>query len=251
VIVLVRHAEAVAPSDSGYEENDRPLAGAGRRDSEQLADELSAEAVAAIYSSPYPRAVQTVEPLARRLGAEISLVDDLRERLLSLRALPDWRERLQLSWKDFGYALEDGESSAEAQRRVTDVLATLRRRHLGTRIVVASHGNLIALGLHAIVPDQVTSSSGPPCPRRRSTYCPATARCQGPDSATEISTTDFSSSVWRSARTAICTATTISSTANDRCSVLLESELATTSPSLAVGTDARPITIASRQFTFP
>jgi 2,3-bisphosphoglycerate-dependent phosphoglycerate mutase len=155
VIVLVRHAEAVAPSDSGYEENDRPLAGAGRRDSEQLADELSAEAVAAIYSSPYPRAVQTVEPLARRLGAEISLVDDLRERLLSLRALPDWRERLQLSWKDFGYALEDGESSAEAQRRVTGVLATLRRRHPDTRIVVASHGNLIALGLHAIVPDQV------------------------------------------------------------------------------------------------
>jgi 2,3-bisphosphoglycerate-dependent phosphoglycerate mutase len=155
VIVLVRHAEAAAPSDSGYEENDRPLAGAGRRDAERLAAELSAEAVAAIYSSPYPRAVQTVEPLARRLGAEISLVDDLRERLLSLRALPDWPEQLQLSWRDFGYALEDGESSAEAQHRVTEVLATLRRRHPGMRIVVASHGNLIALALHAIVPDQI------------------------------------------------------------------------------------------------
>jgi broad specificity phosphatase PhoE len=155
VIVLVRHAEAVAPSDPRYEENDRPLTGAGRREAERLADELADEAVAAVYSSPYPRAVQTVEPLARRLGLEISLVDDLRERLLSLGALPDWREQLHRSWTDFGFAMEDGESSAEAQRRVNKVLATLRGRHPGGRIVVASHGNLIALALHAIAPDQV------------------------------------------------------------------------------------------------
>jgi 2,3-bisphosphoglycerate-dependent phosphoglycerate mutase len=155
VIVLVRHAEAVAPSDPRYEENDRPLTDAGRRDAERLADELADEAVGAIYSSPYPRAVQTVEPLARRLGTEINLVDDLRERLLSLGALPGWREQLNRSWTDFGYALTDGESSTEAQLRVNEVLATLRRRHLDTRIVVASHGNLIALALHSMMPDQV------------------------------------------------------------------------------------------------
>jgi 2,3-bisphosphoglycerate-dependent phosphoglycerate mutase len=155
VIVLVRHAEAVAASDPRYEENDRPLSDAGRRAAERLADELATEAVDAIYSSPYTRAVQTVEPLARRTGVEISLVDDLRERLLSPRALPDWRERLQRAWTNFGYALEDGESSAEARRRVTGVLETLRRRHPGARTVVASHGNPIALALHAIVPDQV------------------------------------------------------------------------------------------------
>jgi broad specificity phosphatase PhoE len=155
VIVLLRHAEAVTPSDPRYEENNRPLAVAGRREAERLADELAVEAVAAIYSSPYPRAVQTVEPLARRLRLEIDLVDDLRERLLSPGALPGWREQLQRSWTDFRYALEDGESSAEAQRRVTEVLETLRRRHPGIRIVVASHGNLIALALHAIAPGQV------------------------------------------------------------------------------------------------
>lgn len=155
MIVLVRHAQPVAPSDPRYEQNDRPLAVAGRGEAERLADRLAAEAVTAIYSSPYPRAVQTVEPLARRLGFEISLVDDLRERLLSPGALPDWREQLQRSWTDFEYALEDGESSAEAQRRVTAVLALLRRRHPGGRIVVASHGNLMALALHAVAPEQV------------------------------------------------------------------------------------------------
>ena len=155
MIVLVRHAAAVAPSDPRYEENDRPLADGGRRDAERLADELAADAVDAIYSSPYPRAVQTVAPLARLVGLEISLIDDLRERLLSTGALPDWRKRLRRTWADFGYALDGGESSAEAQRRVTEVLATLQERHSGERIVAASHGNLIALALHAIVPDQV------------------------------------------------------------------------------------------------
>ena len=154
MIVLVRHAEPVAPSDPRYEENDRPLTDAGRRDAERLADRLAADTVDAVYSSPYPRAVQTVEPLARRVGSEINLVDDLRERLLSPGALPDWRERLQRAWTDFGYALEGGESSAQAQQRVSGVLGTLQGRHPG-RIVVASHGNLIALALHAIVPDQV------------------------------------------------------------------------------------------------
>ena len=153
--MLVRHAEAVAPSDPRYEENDRPLTDAGRRDAERLAGELAAEAADAIYSSPYPRAVQTVEPFARRVGSEISLVDDLRERLLSPGALPDWREHLQRAWTDFGYALEGGESSAEAQRRVTEVLGMLQGRHIGSRIVVASHGNLIALALHSMMPDQV------------------------------------------------------------------------------------------------
>jgi 2,3-bisphosphoglycerate-dependent phosphoglycerate mutase len=195
VIVLVRHAEAVAPSDPRYEENDRPLADAGRRDAERLADQLATEAVTAVYSSPYPRAVQTVEPLARRLGLEISLVDDLRERLLSPGALPDWRKQLQRSWTDSGYALEDGESSREARRRVTAVLATLRRRHLGTRIVVASHGNLIALALHDMVPDRVDFEFWAAMPTRRCTCSRATAASQGPDSATEISTTGFSSSV--------------------------------------------------------
>jgi broad specificity phosphatase PhoE len=180
VIVLVRHAEAVAPSDPRFEENDRPLAEAGRRDAERLADQLADEAVDAIYSSPYPRAMQTVEPLARRVGAEISLIDDLRERLLSLGALPDWRKRLQRSWTDFGHALADGESSAEAQRRVTEALTALRRRHPGRRIVVASHGNLIALALHVIVPDQVDYEFWAAMPTPAVYLLPGDGKASGP-----------------------------------------------------------------------
>jgi 2,3-bisphosphoglycerate-dependent phosphoglycerate mutase len=74
-----------------------------------LAAELVREPVAAIYSSPYPRARHTVEPLARRLSLEIETVDDLRERLLSEGPLPDWHVHVERVWSDFSCALLAGE----------------------------------------------------------------------------------------------------------------------------------------------
>ena len=154
-ILLVRHAEPVAPGDPRYDENDRPLSPLGRQQAERLADDLSVESVSAVYSSPYPRAVQTVEPLARRLSLDITIVHALRERLLSPDPLPDWRDQLRQAWQDFAFRLPGGESSAQAQRRLRRVLAELARRHADETVVVASHGNLIALGLHAVAPQIV------------------------------------------------------------------------------------------------
>jgi 2,3-bisphosphoglycerate-dependent phosphoglycerate mutase len=155
VILLVRHAQPVAPGDPRYPENDRPLSPLGRRQAEQLRDELAGEEPAAIYSSPYPRALHTVEPLARLSGLDVTIVDDLRERLLSVEPMADWRERLRQSWRDFSLEVGGGESSAGAQLRVRTVLDELATRHADDTVIVASHGNLIALGLHAIAPDLV------------------------------------------------------------------------------------------------
>src|SRR6476659_8036797 len=72
---------------------------------------------------------------------------------LSPGALPDVWEHLQRAWTDFGSALEGGKASAEGQRRVTEVLGMLQGRHIGSRRVVASHDDPIALALPAIVPE--------------------------------------------------------------------------------------------------
>jgi 2,3-bisphosphoglycerate-dependent phosphoglycerate mutase len=154
-IVLVRHAEPVQPGDPRFEENDRPLSDAGAKQAQRLAGVLGARAPAAIYSSPYPRAVQTVEPLARQSGLAIEIVDDLRERLLSPGPLPDWRSALGRSFTDFDVRAPGGESSREAQVRVLGVLDAVRERHGNRRVILASHGNLIALALHAHAPDTV------------------------------------------------------------------------------------------------
>jgi 2,3-bisphosphoglycerate-dependent phosphoglycerate mutase len=123
------------------------LTEAGRTAAASLAVELSAEPIAAVYSSPYPRARETVEPLAAALGLPIAVLDDLRERLLSPDAFDDWLSALRRSFDEPDYALPGGESSRQAGERVAAVLDGVAALHRGQTVVCASHGNLLALAL--------------------------------------------------------------------------------------------------------
>ncbi len=156
-IILIRHADPVRPGVGNFAENERPLTKRGCRDAAALAESLAAQladtGVRAVVSSPYLRAIQTVEPIARRLKIAIELVGDLRERVLSPSDdLPDWREHLQRSWQDFDYALPGGESGRVAQARILSVFDNARRRHSSGTLVFGSHGNLISLALAAFDP---------------------------------------------------------------------------------------------------
>jgi len=148
-VLLIRHAESVAPGISGFDEYTRPLTVKGMRDAQQLCDTLTSTRIDAVYSSPYLRARQTIEPIALARGLTIETVEDLRERLLSSGDLPDWRTQLKRSWEDFDYAPVGGETSREAQARVVRVLDMVASRHAAGTVIVASHGNLIALALNA------------------------------------------------------------------------------------------------------
>ncbi len=152
-VLLVRHAEPVAPGTQGFDEFNRPLTAKGMRDAERLRQIHGSTRIDAAYSSPYLRARQTIEPIARARGLSIETADDLRERLLSPADLPNWREHLKCSWNDFDYAPHGGESSRVAQSRVVQVLETVAARHKAGTVIVASHGNLIALALHAFIPN--------------------------------------------------------------------------------------------------
>jgi 2,3-bisphosphoglycerate-dependent phosphoglycerate mutase len=154
-IVLVRHAESVPPGTPGWKERDeeRPLTEKGLRQAYELAFELEPYILTACYASPYPRAVQTVTPTAQRRFLEVQLLADLRERLLVRDGTRDWHEDLAQSWTDADYAPPGGESGRAAQRRGVSVLDLLRTRHTdGGRLLVGSHGNLIALMLQALEP---------------------------------------------------------------------------------------------------
>lgn len=70
---VVRHA------DAGNGPDDRPLEDGGRRQAERIADRLADAGVTRILSSRYPRCLQTVEPLAARLGIEVEVHESLAE----------------------------------------------------------------------------------------------------------------------------------------------------------------------------
>jgi 2,3-bisphosphoglycerate-dependent phosphoglycerate mutase len=153
-VLLIRHAESMPPGTSGYADDDRPLTDAGRQAAEELAFELGEWHVGAIYSSPYARAVETVEPLARLRRLEVQLLDDLRERRLALDLHDGWEDTLIRGWADPDFAMPGAESGREAQRRGIATLDLLRIRHAGGgRVAAASHGNLIALILQVLEPE--------------------------------------------------------------------------------------------------
>ena len=71
VIYLVRHAKAGERRVWEGDDEARPLSKLGWRQSEAIAKRLAAKRVSSLYSSPYIRCIQTLQPLADRLGLEI------------------------------------------------------------------------------------------------------------------------------------------------------------------------------------
>lgn len=152
-VILVRHAEPMPFGTREVLDDDRPLTDAGRAAAQELAAELDGWEISAVYSSPYERAVETMTILADRRGLEVQLLDDLRERRLSVEPTEAWRDSLARSWTDADFALPGAESGRDAQRRAIGTLDLLRVRHPdGGRLVIGSHGNLISLVLQALEP---------------------------------------------------------------------------------------------------
>jgi 8-oxo-dGTP diphosphatase len=78
-LYLIRHAKAGARSKWVGPDELRPLTKNGREQAEGFVELLGHEPVPRILSSPYVRCVQTVEPLARKLGLPVEAVGALAE----------------------------------------------------------------------------------------------------------------------------------------------------------------------------
>jgi 2,3-bisphosphoglycerate-dependent phosphoglycerate mutase len=142
LLYLVRHCQTSGQAP------DVPLTPLGHEQAERLAEMLRPRGIARIVSSPYLRAYQSVEPLARQLGLTIETDARLVERVLSPEPLDDWRGRLRDAWADHDLVLPGGESNRQATARglaaIHDVVEDGR-----SPTVVVAHGNLISLLLHA------------------------------------------------------------------------------------------------------
>lgn len=144
-VLVVRHC-----ATSG-QEPDAPLTEAGCRQALELADRLSALPVDRVVSSPYARAVATIEPFARRSGLAIERDERLAERRISPQPVAHWRELVRRAFDDPDFALPGGESGREALARG---LAVLHELLDGPHRLPAAvtHGHLLALVLHSIDP---------------------------------------------------------------------------------------------------
>ena len=150
-IYLVRHAQSQPSAD--VDEPQWPLSERGSEQARALVPAMRSLGIATLYSSPYPRAIHTLAPLAEALGKPLIVEHALHERVLSRRNLGDqWWPTIERYWRDPDFALDDGESNRACTRRMRDAIDRLAARHLGETLALASHGNAIALYLGTIDP---------------------------------------------------------------------------------------------------
>ena len=149
-IYLIRHAQS-HPSTSVHN-TEWPLSTVGQAQAENLSDLLEHLEIEILFSSPFVRCVQTVQPFASKVGININVKDDLRERLVAKEIVGDFHELWRRSWDDFNFALAGCESSFDAQKRFVGAVADIHARHPAKTIAISAHGYVIGLFLNYIDP---------------------------------------------------------------------------------------------------
>lgn len=137
-IYVIRHCEAEGqPFEAQLTEN-------GLKQALNLSEFFSNIKIDKVISSPFKRAIQSIEPLAQRINAEIVLDERLSERVLSTENLPDWFEKLRATYDDLDLAFPGGESSQMAMNRIVAVVNEVFNSNADNCIIV-THGNIMSL----------------------------------------------------------------------------------------------------------
>lgn len=146
--LLVRHAhtDAIGVRLSGRTRGVH-LSARGRAEADRVGRGLAAEALAAIYSSPLERAVETATAIARYQQTSVEMIDALSE-----IDFGDWTGKTfaelehDRAWHVFNTRrstapIPGGESAVAAQARMLTVMRSLAQAHPGRRIALVSHGD--------------------------------------------------------------------------------------------------------------
>ncbi len=140
-IYMVRHAHSNYSSD----ELGRGVSEKGKKDLHLITEILIDEQIGVVISSPYRRAIETVEGAAMALGLDIRLEERFKERILSHDPVEDFHSAIKMVWNNPDFAHEGGESNTDAAQRGIDGLIHTIEKHKGKKIAVGTHGNIMAI----------------------------------------------------------------------------------------------------------
>ena len=80
-VYFVRHAE---PNHKWNDDRTRPLSDDGLKDRLKIIEVFENKNILKMFSSPYNRSFDTIEPLAKKLGKKIVTDEDFRERKVGI-----------------------------------------------------------------------------------------------------------------------------------------------------------------------
>jgi 2,3-bisphosphoglycerate-dependent phosphoglycerate mutase len=141
-LYIVRHCKATG------QEVTAPLTEEGERQAEELVDFFADKPVDRIISSPYVRAIKTIEPLAVQRNLPIEQDERFGERVLfgDGQFTEGWLEKFEHTFEDFGLSYEGGESNRQAMERAKAAIDEILQSN-DKNVVIVSHGNLTILML--------------------------------------------------------------------------------------------------------
>ena len=142
-IYLVRHCQAAG------QEAEAPLTKNGIEQAEQLVSLFDGYPIDRIVSSPFHRAIATIQPLAEERGLTIEQDRRLEERILSGQPMEDWLDRLRDTFDELSLCYEGGESSMTAIHRANELLTEVLSGD-DNHVVLVSHGCLLTLLMKSI-----------------------------------------------------------------------------------------------------
>jgi broad specificity phosphatase PhoE len=168
-LFLVRHGETLANREYRYiGTRDDLLSTSGQTQAIQLAEALSVLPIAAVYSSPLQRTLNTAIPIAARHSLEVQRVDDLREcdfgtwegltRAEVIERSPEDSQRLHEWEQNAAIAPPGGENFEELQQRVVAAVERLVHTHPDQSIVLVSHVGPIKVLLGAAIEAPLSSA---------------------------------------------------------------------------------------------
>lgn len=154
LLLLVRHGLTDATGKRLYGRSSGiHLSEQGRDQAQRLAARFDGVRLAALYSSPLERCLETAEAIAGSTGTSICTVPEVQEidygrwtgrPFAALRRTKLWRDVHQ---RPSAVRFPGGESLPEAQRRSVAALEEVAARHPRAAAAVVTHGDVIRLAL--------------------------------------------------------------------------------------------------------
>lgn len=145
-IYLVRHGDS---PKTGENERTRGLTKKGHRDAKEITELLKEEEIEIFASSPYSRAILTIEELAELSGKQVLPIEDLKERVFlegdTRLSDEELFPLLEKSFADPDFLLPGGESNKDCQQRAVRALKEILAGCQGRKVAIGTHGAVMTL----------------------------------------------------------------------------------------------------------
>lgn len=150
-IYFVRHS---IRDTTIQEDQIAPLTFEGHQLAVKLVDLFKEKSIKHIFSSPYLRAIQTIQPIADFYQLDVALVEELHERKVGTW-VANFPEFTKKQWQDFDYHLAQGESLNQVLQRILPVYQEILDETTDD-IIICGHGTAFAVLFYHLTKGQFT-----------------------------------------------------------------------------------------------